>query len=110
VIDNFPAIFAIKFGLTGFHLFNRSAALFEKNTVSAIGAADVDIDLNFLLAPCTFIRTCHTNPELSFDLFERPVNRALGNLHGRCLWLICPPGKLVIALATFPDAGSPALD
>jgi hypothetical protein len=46
--------------LTGFHLFNCSATLFEKNTVSTIRAPDVNVYLNFLLAPCAFVRTCHT--------------------------------------------------
>jgi len=97
--------------LTGFHRFDCSAALFEKNAVSAIGATDVHVNLNFLLASCTFVRTCHTkNPVLSFVLFESPVVRALGNLHGRCLWLVCPSRKLKPAFATFPDAGAPAMN
>ena len=45
--------------LTGFHLFNCSATLFEKNSVPAVGAPDIDVDLDFLLAPCAFVRTCH---------------------------------------------------
>ena len=45
--------------LTGFHFFDRSAALFEENAVSAVWTPDVDVNLNFLLAPCTFICTCH---------------------------------------------------
>jgi hypothetical protein len=45
--------------LTGFHLFDCSAALFEEDAVPAIGTPDIDVNLNFLLAPCTFIRTCH---------------------------------------------------
>jgi hypothetical protein len=97
--------------LTGFHLFYCSATLFEKNSVSAIGTPDVDVYLNFLLASGTFVCTCHTrNPNLSFNLFKGPVNRALGNLHGRCLGLVCPSCKLIPAFTTFPDAGAPALN
>ena len=45
--------------LTGFHLFDSGATFLEKDTVSAIGAPYIDVDLNFLLAPCTFVGTCH---------------------------------------------------
>ncbi len=46
--------------LTGFHLFNRCATLFEKNTMPTVGATDVNVYLYFLLTPCAFVRTSHT--------------------------------------------------
>ena len=49
----FSAFFA---RLTGFHLFNCSTALFEKNTVPTIGAPDINVYLNFLFAPCAFVQ------------------------------------------------------
>jgi hypothetical protein len=62
----FAGIFARKFcqekQLTGFHLFDCSAALFKKNAMSAVGTPDINVDLNFLLAPCTFVCTCHISP------------------------------------------------
>jgi len=57
-----------------------------------------------------YVLAIFLNPELSFYLFESPVDRALGNLHGRCLRLVCPARKLVIALAALPDTCTPALD
>ncbi len=41
--------------LTGFQLFDCGAALFEEDPVTTVGAPDVDVDLNFLFAPCTFV-------------------------------------------------------
>ena len=43
----------------GFHFFDRGTALFEKDTVTTVGAPDVDVYFNLLLTPCTFISTCH---------------------------------------------------
>jgi hypothetical protein len=45
--------------LTGFHFLDCSAALFKENAMSAVWTPDIDIDLNFLLTPCTFVCTCH---------------------------------------------------
>ncbi len=42
-------------GLPGFDFFDRCATFLEKNTVSTIWAPHVDVDLNFLFAPCTFV-------------------------------------------------------
>jgi hypothetical protein len=42
-------------GLPGFHLFDRCATFLEKNTVSTVWAPYVDVNLNFLFAPCTFV-------------------------------------------------------
>jgi hypothetical protein len=58
----------------------------------------------------TYTYLPYYNPDLSFDLFESPVDRTLGNLHGRCLWLVCPAGKLEPAFTAFPDTGAPALN
>jgi hypothetical protein len=91
--------------LTGFNLFNCGATLFKENSVPAVRAPDIDVDLDFLFTPCAFIRACHMQ-KLSFYLFESPVNRALGNLHCWRLRLVCPTGKLVIALAALPDTGT----
>jgi len=55
----FWLIYQIK-QLTGFHLFYRCAALFEKNTMPTVGATDVNVYLYFLLTPCAFVRTSHT--------------------------------------------------
>jgi hypothetical protein len=51
-----------------------------------------------------------TDPKLSFHLFDSPVIRALGYLHRRCLWLVCPTGELEPAFAAFPDTGTLPLD
>jgi hypothetical protein len=45
--------------LTGFQLFDRGATLFEEDPVPAVRTTDIDVDLNFLLAPCAFVGTCH---------------------------------------------------
>jgi hypothetical protein len=50
------------------------------------------------------------NPELSFDLLESPVDRALGYLHSRCLRLVRPTRKLIAAFPAFPDPGTFALN
>jgi len=83
---------------------DRRAAFLEKDAVAAIGAADVDVDLDFLLAPGTLVGTCHADRLLP-DLFNRSVDRTLGNLHGRGHGLVCAAGELEPALAAFPDTG-----
>jgi hypothetical protein len=45
--------------LPGFQFFDSRATFFKKNPVTTVWAPYVDIDLNFLFAPCTFVRTCH---------------------------------------------------
>jgi len=79
-------------------------AFFEKDAVATVGAADIDVDLDFLLAPGTLVGTCHTDRLLP-DLFNRSVNRALRDLHRRGRGLVCTAGKLEPALAAFPDTG-----
>jgi hypothetical protein len=50
------------------------------------------------------------NPKLSLYLFEGPVDRALGYLHGRRLRLVCPSGEFIAAFPAFPDAGTLTLN
>jgi hypothetical protein len=45
--------------LPDFHFFDSRATFLEKNTVSTVWAPHVDVYLNFLLAPCTFVGACH---------------------------------------------------
>jgi hypothetical protein len=83
---------------------DRRTAFLEEDAVSAVRTADVDVDLDFLFAPCTLVGTCHIDRLLP-DLFNRSVNRTLGDLHCRGKGLVCTAGKLEPALAAFPDAG-----
>jgi hypothetical protein len=96
--------------LSGFHLFDSRATLFEENAVSAVWAPDVDVNLNFLLAPCTFVCTCHIQSRLSFYLLESPVDCALRYFHRGGLRLVCPTCKFIATFPAFPDAGTPALN
>ena len=46
--------------LSCFEFFYCSATFLEKDAVTAIGAPDVDVDLNFLFAPCALVGADHT--------------------------------------------------
>ncbi len=46
--------------LSCFEFFYCSAAFLEKDAVAAIGAPDVDVDLDFLFAPCALVGADHT--------------------------------------------------
>jgi hypothetical protein len=83
---------------------DRRAAFLEEDAVSAVRTADIDVDLDFLLAPCTLVGTCHGDRLLP-DLFNRSVDRTLGDLHCRGQGLVRAAGKLEPALAAFPDTG-----
>ena len=48
------------FLLSCFEFFYCSATFLEKDAVTAIRAPDVDIDLDFLFAPCTLVGADHT--------------------------------------------------
>jgi hypothetical protein len=90
----FSGFFLPSVWLAGFHLFNRSAALFEKNTVTTIRTPDVYVNFNFLLAPCTFIRTSHKI--LSYPLIcsrVRSIARWATFIAGVCGWY-APPANL----------------
>jgi hypothetical protein len=39
----------------GFKLFDCGTALFKEDAVTAVRATDVDIDLDFLFAPCALV-------------------------------------------------------
>jgi hypothetical protein len=43
-------------------LFNCSPALLEEDAVTAVRAADVDVDLDFLFTPGTLIGTDYSRP------------------------------------------------
>jgi hypothetical protein len=43
-------------------LFNCSSALLEEDAVTAVRAADVDVNLDFLFTPGTLIGTDHRRP------------------------------------------------
>jgi hypothetical protein len=91
-------------GLPSFKFLDRCPAFLEKDTVTAVRAPDIDIDLDFLLAPCTLVGTCHVLYPLFPAFFDNStVDCTLGNLHGRCRWLVCTARKLVPALAALPD-------
>ena len=46
--------------LSCFDFFYCSAPFLEKDAVAAIGAPDVDVDLDFLFAPCALVGADHT--------------------------------------------------
>jgi hypothetical protein len=45
--------------LPGFQFLDRRAPFLEQDPVTTVGAPDINIDLDFLLAPCTLVGTCH---------------------------------------------------
>jgi len=47
--------------LAGLEFLDRSAAFLEKDAVAAVRAPDIHVDLDFLLAPCTLVGTCHAD-------------------------------------------------
>src|SRR5512137_1224411 len=51
--------------LPGFEFLDRSAPFLEKDAVTTVRAAYVYINLDFLLASCTFIGTCHNGSVIS---------------------------------------------
>lgn len=91
--------------LPRFEFLDRRAAFLEEDPVTAVRAPYVDVDLDLLFAPGTLVGTCHADRLLP-DLFNRSVNRALRDLHGRGLGLVSAAGELIPALAALPDAGS----
>jgi hypothetical protein len=91
--------------LPGFKFLDRRTAFLEKDTVTTVGTPDVDVDLNFLLAPSTFVGTCHID-RLFPDLINCAVDRTLRDLHCRGHRLVRTTGELVSAFAAFPDTGS----
>ena len=52
-------------GLPGFEFLDCSAAFLEKDAVAAVGAPDIHVDLDFLLASCTLVSTCHAGSVIS---------------------------------------------
>jgi hypothetical protein len=84
---------------------DRRAAFLEEDTVTTVRAPDVDVDLDFLFAPCTLVGTCHDD-QLFPDLINCAVDRTLCDLHCRGHRLVRAAGELVPALAAFPDTGS----
>jgi hypothetical protein len=95
--------------LSGFHFLDCRAAFFKEDAVTTVRAPDIHVNLNFLLAPCTFIGTCHIQSRLSFYLLQSPVDCALGYLHSRGLRLVRSTCKLIPAFPAFPDPGATAL-
>jgi hypothetical protein len=77
-------------------LFYRRAAFLEKDTVAAIGAPDIDIDLDFLFAPCTLVGADHNGSGLCLGgiLLYCPVERAHSDAHRGGHGLVCAPGEL----------------
>ena len=94
-----------KTALPRLEFLDGCTAFFEEDAVATVRAADINVDLDFLLAPGTLVGTCHTDRLLP-DLFNRSVNRALGELHRRGHGLVCTTGELEPALAAFPDTGA----
>ena len=92
--------------LPSLEFLDRRTAFLEEDTVTAVRAPHVDVDLDFLFAPGTLVGTCHSEDRLFPDLFGRPVDCTLRNLHGRGHRLVRAAGELVPALAAFPDTGS----
>ena len=97
MINNFfySGFFAQIEQLTGFHLFNRCTTLFEENTVPTIRTPDINVDLNFLLAPCAFICTCHNLIQI-YPLIcsrVRSIARWAIFMAGVCGWY-APPANL----------------
>jgi hypothetical protein len=45
--------------LLGFELFYCCATFFEKDSVTAVGTPDINVDLYLLFAPCTLVTACH---------------------------------------------------
>ena len=46
--------------LSRLEFFNCCPAFLKKDPVTAVGAADIDVDLNFLFAPSTLVRADHS--------------------------------------------------
>ena len=57
--NRYEGIFVL---LPRLELFNCSPALLKEDAVTAVRAADVDVDLNFLFTPGTLIGTDHSRP------------------------------------------------
>jgi hypothetical protein len=58
--------------LPGFQFLDRRTAFLEEDPVAAVGAPDIDVDLDFLFAPCALVGTCH-NENTVYFLFSSTV-------------------------------------
>ena len=98
--------------LPGFELFYGCAAFLEEDTVAAVGTPDVNVDFHLLFAPGALVGTCHYGYRLRGLFFNSAgaVDCTKGYAEGGGLRLVCAAGKLVPALAAFPDIGALAAD
>jgi len=92
-------------------LFYRRTAFLKKDAVAAIGTPDIDIDLDFLFAPCTLVGADHNRPGLgpAGILLKCTVERAHRDAQHGGHGLVCAAGELVPALPAFPDASAVAV-
>jgi hypothetical protein len=89
---SFPFLFRFE-QLTGFNLFNCGAALFKENSVPAVRAPDIDVDLDFLFTPCAFVRACHIQDYPFICSRVRSIARWAIFMAGVCGWY-APPANL----------------
>jgi hypothetical protein len=87
---------------SGLNVFNAGAPFFKKDSVSAVGAADVEVDLYLLFAPGALVPS-HSDLHLPGN---GTVNRAERYFQGRSLRSIGTTGKLETAFGALPDTGA----